>query len=127
MRRIRDYFSRMMWGRNGVDDLGNTILVGTVIVYLLYMFTGNSVLYLAAAVGMLYSIFRIFSTNTDDRSLENRKFLSWCQVIKLNFTLRKTHRVFLCKTCGKKIKVPKGKGRIEITCPACGNKMIRRT
>ena len=39
----------------------------------------------------------------------------------------KTHRVYICpnKSCGQKIRVPKGKGKIEITCPKCGTEVCK--
>ena len=32
-----------------------------------------------------------------------------------------TYRVFGCPGCSQLLRVPKGNGRIEITCPRCGN------
>lgn len=40
---------------------------------------------------------------------------------------RKTHRYFECPSCKKRLRVPKGKGKIRITCPHCGEKFERRT
>ncbi|WP_207645519.1 hypothetical protein [Marvinbryantia formatexigens] len=53
--------------------------------------------------------------------------MSYVELVKMNFEQRKTHRIFMCKVCGKKVRVPKGKGKIEITCPSCGNKMTHHT
>lgn len=55
------------------------------------------------------------------------KFMIYIELVKMNFEQRKTHRIFMCKACGKKVRVPKGKGKIEITCPSCGNKMTHHT
>lgn len=127
MSRLRDRLAQMMYGRNGVDELGKAVLIGSLIMYLIYIFSRMTVFYVIAAAGLVYYIFRAFSKNTGSRIRENRMFLNRVEVVKLNFALRKTHRVFLCKTCGRKIRVPKGKGKIEITCPVCKSKMIRRT
>lgn len=40
---------------------------------------------------------------------------------------RKHFKFFKCPACHQKIRVPKGKGRIEITCPRCGEKFVKKT
>ena len=46
-----------------------------------------------------------------------------------NSTMRsdKEHRIFRCPKCDKRVRVPRGRGKIEITCPHCGNKFIKRS
>ena len=46
-----------------------------------------------------------------------------------NSTMRsdKEHRIFRCPNCDKRVRVPRGRGKIEITCPHCGNKFIKRS
>lgn len=39
----------------------------------------------------------------------------------------KIYKYFECPKCAQKIRVPKGHGKIEITCPKCGEKFIKRT
>lgn len=46
---------------------------------------------------------------------------------KLKYEQRREYKIFQCKSCGRKIRVPRGKGKIEVTCPICGNKKICRT
>lgn len=36
-------------------------------------------------------------------------------------------RIYKCPTCGQKIRVPRGKGKIQITCPKCRGQFIKRT
>lgn len=38
-----------------------------------------------------------------------------------------TYRIFECPKCSQKLRVPKGIGRIEITCKRCGEKFIKRS
>ncbi|MCC8029243.1 MAG: zinc-ribbon domain-containing protein [Lachnospiraceae bacterium] len=40
---------------------------------------------------------------------------------------KKYYRFFMCPRCSQKVRVPKGKGRIEITCPKCRTSFIRKT
>lgn len=39
----------------------------------------------------------------------------------------KNHKIFQCGKCGQMIRVPKGKGKIAITCPSCKQEFIKRT
>lgn len=40
---------------------------------------------------------------------------------------KKVYKFFLCPHCDQKVRVPKGKGKIEITCPKCRTSFIKRT
>ena len=37
------------------------------------------------------------------------------------------HRYFACPKCRQTVRVPRGKGKISITCPKCREKFIRKT
>ncbi|MFR6495256.1 MAG: hypothetical protein ACLUOF_01610, partial [Ruminococcus sp.] len=79
---------------------------------------------------LIYSYFRIFSRNIARRQAENQKFLEITAPVRSLFGKKsadKTHRIFSCPKCGQKMRVPMGKGKIEITCPNCRNKFIKRS
>jgi predicted RNA-binding Zn-ribbon protein involved in translation (DUF1610 family) len=116
-----------MYGRNGVDDITRVVVIISIIVYLISAVFKLPVFGVITLILLYYALFRMISRNKEKRMLENQKYVNYIQAFKLNFEQRKTHRIFVCKRCGKKIRVPKGKGKIEITCPLCGNKMIHRT
>lgn len=42
---------------------------------------------------------------------------------KKMWSQRKTSRFLKCPTCGQVLSVPKGKGKIRVTCPKCHTKM----
>ena len=70
----------------------------------------------------------------DMRQAENYAFLrkwgavrTWWWNLKNRVKDGRTHRYYKCPECGKKLRVPKGKGKISITCPQCGNKFIKKT
>ncbi|HAB60780.1 MAG TPA: hypothetical protein DCE48_08770, partial [Lachnospiraceae bacterium] len=71
--------------------------------------------------------------NTRKRYEENQKFLSFWNPIRNTFTKKverskdKTHRFFKCPKCSKTVRVPKGKGKICITCPICKEEFIRKS
>ena len=39
----------------------------------------------------------------------------------------KEHKYFVCKSCKTICRVPAGKGKVEITCPKCGGKIIAKS
>ena len=70
----------------------------------------------------------------DDKNAENQKYLGYTQKIRSRFTReknmmeqRKTHHIYTCPGCGQKIRIPRGKGqKVEIECPKCHEKFIKR-
>ena len=113
MSNFRERLMQFMRGRYGGNDTLNKFLFGV----------------FAIAV-LEYSYFRIFSKNIARRQAENAKFLELTAPIRGFFGKKsgdKTHRIFQCPQCGQKVRVPKGKGKIEITCPNCRNHFIKRS
>lgn len=130
---MREKFARFMMGRYGVDQFSQFLMVLTLVLMVLGLFTHPIVYYFGIA-GMIFMYFRIFSKNRVKRSAENQWYLrkaytvrNWFDKQKHMFKLRKTHKVFKCPTCSQKIKVPKGKGKIEIRCTKCDTKFIKRS
>ena len=40
---------------------------------------------------------------------------------------RKIYRFYKCPNCGQKVRVPKGKGKITITCPSCSERFVKKS
>lgn len=127
MNRIRDFLYRFMRGRYGTDELGKVTLCVSCIVCIISSFIQWGLLYYLGMMGMIYSLYRSFSRNINARIIENQRFLKMCSLNKMKFEQRKEYKIFKCKSCGRNIRVPRGKGKIEVTCPACGNKTRHRT
>lgn len=126
--------SNFMRQRNGNDDLSRITFLVSVILYLVSIVLDivslesiGSILYLIGLAGILYSFFRIFSGNIPARQRENEKYLQFISLQKKRFAMRKEYRIFTCRGCGQHIRVPKKKGKVEVTCPVCGRKEIHRT
>ena len=136
---MREKFARFMMGRNGMDDLAN-FEVKLSWVPLILMLIFNKVTIVATIFNVLFWVlivhtyFRIFSKNLSKRYEENQKFLNWRynQVVKMNklkkrSAQRKDYRFYKCPMCKQEVRVPKGHGKIEITCPKCREKFVRRS
>jgi ribosomal protein L37AE/L43A len=80
------------------------------------------VLWLLSYVLMFWAIFRMMSRNVYKRYQENRKFLQFFDRIK-----DRQHRYYDCPKCRQTVRVPRGKGKISITCPKCREKFIKKT
>ena len=127
-------FRLFMQGRYGFDDLSKKILVLSVVFFVIFSLTRFRIFYTLALLLIAYSYFRCFSKNYSARHKELMTYLKFSNKIKNMFSVRKkmwnerkTHKYFKCKNCGAFLKVPKGKGKIEITCNVCKNKMIRKS
>ena len=124
--RLSAGLQKFMAGRYGTDKLKMVILSVGLAVSLLSVFFRYplvNLLLVALSYGlMLWAIFRTLSRNTYKRYQENRKFL---QVI--NRLKDRHNRYFDCPKCRQMVRVPRGKGKISITCPRCHEKFIRKT
>lgn len=123
-----------MQGRYGIDELTKMLNILGIVLLLLSLIRPLRFLSLAALVLIGFNLFRMTSRNIPKRLEERQKYLLFVSrirpfftVIRLNIKDRGTHKYFLCKDCRKVLRVPKGKGRIEIRCPECGKKLIRNT
>ena len=123
-----------MQGRNGMDELGQAISICVLVLLVLSMFTRWYVLYILALGMMGYMYFRAFSKNTPKRYKENQKFRNfrYDTVVKWNnkkreWQQRKIYRFYRCPMCRQKVRVPKGRGKICITCPKCKAEFIKRS
>ena len=129
-----DWLQRMMAGRYGADYFFRFQLAAAVILFLLGYVPGLRILRLLGWVMLLWGLIRAFSRNIAARAKENAAYMArrervlrWCSLQKCRWRDRKTHSYFSCPKCGKTLRVPKNKGRVVVTCAACGWQFERRT
>lgn len=129
---MRAWLQRFMSGRYGSDAFGNFLCVVSLICLVLGLFVG--IFYYIGLALLIYTYFRMLSRNVSKRYAENQMFLQKSAGVrarfarfKQRFALRKTYRYFSCPRCKQQIRVPKGRGRISITCPKCGTQFIKKT
>lgn len=123
---MRNAIQRFMYGRYGNDQFGQFLLGTAVVLTVLNLLVDSSVVALLADVVIVYALFRMLSKNTYKRREENAKFLKKANPaikwLRLQQTMRKdkTHRYFKCPNCSQYLRVPRGKGKITVTCRSCG-------
>jgi len=131
---MRDKLIRFMYGRNGVDHFSRFLIYAALICILLDVLLSGGIFYGLGVVLMVYSYFRVFSKNLNKRRIENAKYLQlrgkflggfadWRERRKQS----KDYAFFRCPSCKAMLRVPRGKGKIRVTCRKCGNNFERRT
>ncbi len=124
--KIKAGIRSFMQGRYGTDKLNTAILGVGLCSCLLSMLIRfpivNWILTVVSYALMGWAIFRMVSRNTYKRYQENRKYLRFLERVK-----DRDHRYFDCPRCKQPVRVPKGKGKIAISCPKCREKFIRKT
>lgn len=131
---MREKLARFMVGRNGVDDLARFESWFVLVVLILSIFTRSGLLDLIAITFIVHMYFRVFSRNVSKRYEENQKFLNFRYdwTVKWNrkkkhFEQRKMYKFYKCPMCRQEVRVPRGHGKICITCPKCREEFIRRS
>ena len=131
---MREKIARFMVGRNGVDDLARFESWFVLVVLILSIFTRSGLLDLIAIAFIVHMYFRVFSRNVSKRYEENQKFLNFRYdwTVKWNrkkkhFEQRKMYKFYKCPMCRQEVRVPRGHGKICITCPKCSEEFIRRS
>lgn len=137
-RKMGNALARFMYGRNGADQLSLAMVWTALLLDIVGAFTRsdlvNGITGLVSGVLLLLALLRMFSRNLQKRRAENAKFLEkiWWP-IKRKFgkakqqAQDKEHKYFTCPSCAAVCRVPRGKGKVVITCPRCRTKIQGKT
>lgn len=130
---MKEKLYRFMMGRYGNDQFNRFLMILAMICCVLSLFRVPGV-YLIGLLCLVYVYFRMLSRNTYKRSQENNKYLQceykvrrWFSGLKRDMQQRRTHHIYRCPSCRQKIRIPRGKGKIEIRCPKCGQTFIKKS
>ncbi len=141
LRRVQEVLQRFavkiqqfMVGRYGNDRFTLFLLIFSMIFTFLGNFKPIRFLYFIGLAIIVYALFRTMSKNYEARRKELDWYLAWSQKPRAELKLlgnklrdNKTHKYFKCKGCRTVLRVPKGRGKIEVTCPKCRAKAIKKT
>lgn len=123
---IRNALQRLMYGRYGNDQLNHFLIILSLALYLIFVCTRWTFLYTISCLLIAAALFRCMSRNYDRRREENGRFRALVRPVASWYRLKRTirrdkeHRYFKCPSCGQQLRVPRGKGRITVTCRGCG-------
>ena len=100
----------------------------------LEIITRQSLFYTLTLVLLILAYVRVFSRNINKRYEENMKFLQKKDAILNKFrkqkyyaAQRRNFHIYTCPQCKQKIRIPKVKGKISITCPKCRTSFIKKS
>ena len=130
---MKERMQRFMAGRYGNDQLNQFIFIVAIISMVLEIITRQSLFYTLTLVLLILAYVRVFSRNINKRYEENMKFLQKKDAILNKFrkqkyyaAQRRNFHIYTCPQCKQKIRIPKGKGKISITCPKCRTSFIKK-
>lgn len=131
---MKEKLQQFMMGRYGVDDLSRFTLYVLVGLMILNFIIRSSLVSFLLLVGLVWIYFRMFSKNHAKRYEENARFLRIKDKVlgrvrreKDLASQRKVYHIYTCPGCKQKIRVPRGKGKIEVTCPKCHTSFIKKS
>lgn len=134
---LREKLAKLMYGRYGVDQLGRSMLIFALVLCVLSLFVPrrfSGIIYYISLILIILMYIRMFSKNIQKRYQENNKYLSLkasflrkFQREKEIFSQRRFYHFYRCPRCRQRIRIPRGKGRIEIRCPKCSQTFIKKS
>ena len=131
---MKEKFYRFMAGRYGGDQFSRFLSVVTLIFFVLGLILKSSLFWVLALAALVFSYVRTFSKKIEKRRAENGKYLQIRYKLTNGFKnwrerqkQRKDYCFFRCPSCRAMLRVPRGKGKIRVTCRKCGNAFERRT
>ena len=149
MLQVRNRFQQFMYGRYGMDQLNRFLSTVALIILVVSMFIRRPIVEIVALALLFWCYYRMFSKNISKRAAENQKYMnfryravcffkkgrtggsaSFAQKQaqrKVHHEQKKIYRFFACPNCAQKVRVPKGKGKICITCPKCHTEFVKRS
>lgn len=130
---MKERFNVFMQGRYGIDQLNSFLMIVCIGCFVISIFIQSSIIVFVAYATWLIVIFRMFSKNIYARNRENEKYLNLFSPVSRFLELKlmnrqdPSHKYFCCPNCKQKVRVPKGHGKVIVTCPSCQTKFEKRT
>ena len=131
---MREKLRRFMIGRYGTDGLNQFLSIASPVLLLIAIVSRISLFTWLGVVLLGLYYYRMFSRNISKRTEENYKYYAVKDRIRNKFSglkdqwdNRKLYHYYRCPQCRQKLRVPRGRGRIQISCPRCGTQFIKKS
>ena len=131
---FKERIRRFMTGRYGADQFSRFLSFLALALIVLNIVLRSSLLWLLGLAALVIVYLRMLSKNFEKRRRENERYLQ----LKYRLTggvrnwidrqkQRREYAFFRCPGCHAMLRVPRGKGKIRVTCRKCGNAFERKT
>ena len=131
---MREKLRQFMIGRYGTDGLNQFLSIASIVMLLISLITRVSLFTYVGMVLLILCYYRSLSRNISKRTEENYKFYTIkdritgkVNSLKDQWANRKLYHYYRCPQCRQKLRVPRGRGRIQISCPRCGTQFIKKS
>ena len=131
---MKEKIRQFMIGRYGTDGLHPFLNIASLVLVLAYILTRLPLLLYVGVVLLGFCYYRMFSRNISKRTEENYRYYAVKDRIRSKFSSlrdqwnnRKLYHYYRCPKCRQKLRVPRGRGRIQISCPRCGTQFIKKS
>ncbi len=131
---MREKLRQFMIGRYGTDGLNQFLSIASLVLLLIAIISRVSLFTWLGIALLIYCYYRTFSRNISKRTEENYKFYTLKDRVDAKFrglkeqwANRKVYHYYRCPQCRQKLRVPRGRGRIQISCPRCGTQFIKKS
>ncbi len=131
---MREKIRQFMMGRYGTDGLNQFLSISSIVFILLTLFTHFRLFTYVGFALLVWCYYRTFSRNIAKRTQENYQFYAIkdrltgkVNGLKDQWANRKLYHYYRCPQCRQKLRVPRGRGRIQISCPRCGTQFIKKS
>ena len=132
--RMREKFRQFMVGRYGTDGLNQALSIASIVMLLISLLTRISLFTWLGLVLLILCYYRSLSRNISKRTEENYRYYTLkdrvdgkFRGLKDQWANRKLYHYYRCPKCRQKLRVPRGRGRIQISCPRCGTQFIKKS
>ena len=131
---MREKFRQFMIGRYGTDGLNQFLSIASLVLLLIAIVSRISLFTWLGVALLVFCYYRTFSRNISKRTEENYKFYTLkdrvngkFRGLKEQWANRRIYHYYRCPQCRQKLRVPRGRGRIQISCPRCGTQFIKKS
>ena len=131
---MKEKLRQFMIGRYGTDGLNQFLSIASLVLLLIAIVSRVQIFTWLGIALLIFCYYRTFSRNISKRTEENYKFYTLKDRIdgkfrglKDQWANRKLYHYSRCPKCRQKLRVPRGRGRIQISCPRCGTQFIKKS
>ena len=131
---MKEKLRQFMIGRYGTDGLNQFLSIASLVLLLIAIVSRVQIFTWLGIALLIFCYYRTFSRNISKRTEENYKFYTLKDRVdnkfkgwKEQWANRKVYHYYRCPQCRQKLRVPRGRGRIQISCPRCGTQFIKKS